>query len=219
MANYYEILGLPRDATTAAIREAYARQARDRHPDRFSDPAAKRAAEDAFKTITTAFNALSNERLRREYDAELARPRPTTPAETAAEAFAAGQALMESRAYADAVALFRIAAHNMPEDARFQLALGRALARNPQTTREAVEALEKANRIAPGDVTAHLDLIRVLHAQGLRLRAQRVAEVATRLAPNDPQVRRVLAEIGYQPTGGEAGDSAGGLLDRLRRKP
>jgi curved DNA-binding protein CbpA len=219
MADYYEILGVPRDASTAVIRTAYARQARDGHPDRFSDAQAKRQAEETFKTITTAFNTLSNERLRREYDAELAHPMPTTPAETAAEAFAAGQAHMEARDHERARTLFRIAAHNVPGEARYHLALGRALARDPRSAREAIEALETAARLAPNDLAAHLDLARVLHAQGLRLRASRAAETVARMAPNDPQVRRLLAEIGARPEGEEAGDKSGGLLGRLRRKP
>ena len=66
--DYYEILGVQRDAPVAAIRTAYLRLARERHPDRFSEPEAKRQAEEAFKTITTAFNTLTNERNRQEYD-------------------------------------------------------------------------------------------------------------------------------------------------------
>jgi curved DNA-binding protein CbpA len=201
MANHYEILGVPRDASTAAIRQAYARQARDRHPDRFSDPAAKHEAEEAFKTITMAFNTLSNERLRREYDDELARPRATTPVEIAAEAHAGGLAHLEARNYEEAAALFRIAVHNQPEEARHHLALGRALARNPRTAREAIEALEKATRLTPGDTSAHIELARVLQGLGLRLRAIRAAEAAVRLAPNDPQARRLLAEMGGATTG------------------
>jgi cytochrome c-type biogenesis protein CcmH/NrfG len=81
--------------------------------------------------------------------------------------------------------LFRIAAHNVPGEARYHLALGRARARDPRTAREAIEALE----------------------------------TAARLAPNDPQVRRLLAEIGARPEGEEASGKSGGLLDRLRRKP
>ena len=43
MASYYEILGIPRTATSAEVRQAYARLARERHPDRFTDPAEKAA--------------------------------------------------------------------------------------------------------------------------------------------------------------------------------
>ena len=46
MSDHYTLLGVARDAPTAAIRAAYARLARDHHPDRFTDPARKKEAED-----------------------------------------------------------------------------------------------------------------------------------------------------------------------------
>ena len=74
MADYYAILGVPRTATAAEIRQAYARSAREQHPDRFADPAQKEQAQEFFKDITAAFNTLSNEKSRREYDAEPGAP-------------------------------------------------------------------------------------------------------------------------------------------------
>jgi curved DNA-binding protein CbpA len=221
MANYYEILGVSRDAPVSAIRSAYLRLARDRHPDRFSEPEAKRQAEEAFKTITTAFNTLTNERSRQEYDGELERPRPTTPAETAALAHEQGMQRFEARDYAGAAELLRHAVHNAPEEARHHLALGRALARTSQGLREAVEVLERAIRLAPREALAHAELARVLNAQGLRLRAGRSAEAAAQLGPHDANVKRILAEIGFQPQGGSGPEKVGGgsLLNRLRGKP
>ena len=67
--------GVARNATAADIRKAYVRLARERHPDRFTDPAEKKQAEEAFTELTAAFNALSNERSRREYDAAPGRAR------------------------------------------------------------------------------------------------------------------------------------------------
>jgi curved DNA-binding protein CbpA len=193
--NYYEILGIRQDAPTSAVREAYLRQARDRHPDRFPDPTAKRQAEEAFKEITNAFNTLCNERLRQEYDAELARPRATTPAEMAAEAFAQGLQRFEARDYVEAAACLRAAVHNAPTEARYHLALGRALARNPRAGREAVDAFEAAARLSPTDPAAHVEMARTLAAQGLRLRAQRALDTALRLAPQDPQARKLAREL------------------------
>jgi curved DNA-binding protein CbpA len=195
MPNYYELLGVPRNATTSAVREAYARQARERHPDRFSDPQAKRQAEETFKELTAAFNTLSNDRLRQDYEAELARPRPTTPEDMAAEAFAMGLQRFEARDYAEAAACLRIAVHNAPNEGRYRLALGRALARSPRTAREALEALEAAARLAPNDPSAHVDMARIFLDQGLKTRAQRAIETALRLAPEDPQVRRLANEV------------------------
>jgi len=199
LPNYYDILGVPRGAKTSAVREAYLRMARERHPDRFTDPAAKRQAEGSLRDITTAFNTLSNERLRQEYDAEIERPRPTTPAEIASEAFAQGLKCMEAQNHVEAVACLRVAVHNAPNEARYHLALGRALARGSRNGREAIEALETAARLAPGDAAAHLELARALTALGMRLRAQRALETALRLAPQDSGARKLAREIGYEP--------------------
>jgi len=196
------------------------RLARDRHPDRFSEPEAKRKAEAEFSEMTAAFNTLTNDRARKEYDAELERPKPTTPAETAALAHTQGLQQFERRDYVGAAELLQVAVHNAPEDARYQLALGRALARVPQGMRQAVEVLERAIRLAPREAVAHAELARVLHLQGMKLRAARSAETAAQLGPNDAAVRRILKEIGFDPEArSDKSGGGGGLLDRLRRKP
>ena len=63
MTDFYEILGIPKTASSAEVRQAYARLARERHPDRFPDPAQKANAQEFFKVLTTAFNALSRTQL------------------------------------------------------------------------------------------------------------------------------------------------------------
>jgi DnaJ-class molecular chaperone len=219
MDDYYAILGVGRSATAADVRQAYMRQARERHPDRFTDPVEKERAHELFKAITAAFNTLSNDRLRREYDGELERPRPTTPAEIARDASARGTERYEAGDYAEAANLLRVAVHHEPETIDHQLALGRALARMPSTAREAVEVLDRAARVAPQNARIQAELARALVGQGLRLRANRAAEAAYRLAPNDAQVKRALAELGFSPAGTSGPDSAGTAGDRQRRRP
>src|SRR3990170_2756929 len=106
MANYYELLGISKSATTADIRKAYAKLARERHPDRFPDPAVKLQAQQTFQEITAAFNTLSNDRSRAEYDRGLAAPaRAPVPEEIARDAFERGTKLYEARNFFDAVEL------------------------------------------------------------------------------------------------------------------
>lgn len=73
MPNYYNILGLQRNATERQIRARFRQLARQRHPDRFQG-ADKESAEEEFQKITEAFNVLTNSERRREHDLELARP-------------------------------------------------------------------------------------------------------------------------------------------------
>jgi curved DNA-binding protein CbpA len=215
MPDYYELLGLPRTASAADVRSAYARLARARHPDRFSDPAEKARAEEDFKELTAAFNTLSNDRARREYDAELERPAALAPAEQAARAYTLAASSLESGKHSAAIELLRVAAAQAPEEPRYHAALARALAasRDRDRSRDAVTAWEHAIALAPGNAAFQAELARLLHELGLTIRAVKIAEAALRLDPADPLVQRVAAEVG---AGGAAG---GGLRGLLKKKP
>jgi curved DNA-binding protein len=63
--NYYEILGVPRDASNDEIKKMYRRLARQYHPD--LNPGDK-AAEEKFKDIGEAYEVLSDPNKRSQYD-------------------------------------------------------------------------------------------------------------------------------------------------------
>ncbi len=63
--DYYEILGIKRDATAEDIKKAYRRLARKHHPD--VNPNDK-SAEEKFKELTEAHEVLSDEKKRKVYD-------------------------------------------------------------------------------------------------------------------------------------------------------
>ena len=196
MSDYYQMLGVSPSASAVEIRQAYARLARERHPDRFPDPAEKQRAQAAFQDITTAFNTLVNPRSRQDYDEARRKPSPRTPEEVARDAFDRGQALLEQGAIDDAVVLMRTAVHHAPDEAAYHAGLGRALLHVGGAAREAVQALERATQLAPRSAQAFADLATVLARQGLRLRAQKAMETAVHLAPRDPRIARLAAELG-----------------------
>ena len=90
--NYYELLGVPRDASVQVIRDTYKELARIYHPDshffddilaeagmtnaaqELSQPNAE--AEETFKLITDAYTSLNNPQKRLEYDASLPKETP-----------------------------------------------------------------------------------------------------------------------------------------------
>jgi curved DNA-binding protein CbpA len=218
MVNYYEILGVAKTASSAEVRQAYVRLAKERHPDLFLDPAEKARAHEFFKEVTTAFNTLSNERRRQEYDLELQKPRSTDPQQIARQAFEAGAQRLKARDFHEAVQQFRVAVRFVPEEARYHAALGSALSHNPHWIREAIEAVEAAIKLDPARPSYPATLARLLHSQGLTLRARKAAEAALRLAPDDPDVAQLAAELGIGPGPGEP-PSPGGLRGLLRRKP
>jgi len=64
MADYYDLLGVARDADADTLKRAYRRLARQYHPDINKDP----GAEDRFKEIGRAYEVLSDPQTRSRYD-------------------------------------------------------------------------------------------------------------------------------------------------------
>jgi len=62
--DFYEVLGVSRDAGPDDVQQAYRRLARKNHPDVNKDP----GAEERFKEINEAYSVLSDQELRKRYD-------------------------------------------------------------------------------------------------------------------------------------------------------
>ena len=62
--DYYEVLGVGRDATKSEIKKAYRRLALKYHPDKSKD----KDAEERFKEISEAYAVLSDDEKRKQYD-------------------------------------------------------------------------------------------------------------------------------------------------------
>src|SRR5512145_2375338 len=62
--DYYEVLGVPRDADAKAVKDAFRQLALQYHPDRNKSP----GAEERFKEISEAYAVLSDDDKRKRYD-------------------------------------------------------------------------------------------------------------------------------------------------------
>lgn len=65
MKDFYQILGVPRNASDDEIKKAYRRLAKKNHPDVNKGD---KAAEERFKDISEAYNVLSDKKQRQQYD-------------------------------------------------------------------------------------------------------------------------------------------------------
>ncbi len=70
MIDYYKILNVPQDASQDLIRKAFRKSAKNTHPDLFpgDTPAEKKKRQVLFVQLTQAYEILSDEKRRTEYD-------------------------------------------------------------------------------------------------------------------------------------------------------
>ncbi|MGI8775950.1 MAG: J domain-containing protein [Acidimicrobiales bacterium] len=88
MATHYQVLGIAAGATHDEIKRAYHRMARRHHPDTHAQASAdvQDSARRTMVDINAAWAVLGDAARRREYDADLAPPRPSAAAAAAADA-------------------------------------------------------------------------------------------------------------------------------------
>ena len=198
MTNYYEILGVGRDATDAAIRDRFRALARDAHPDRFTDAAKKAAAEARFQVLTEAVNVLTNPQRRKAHDFDLDKGSGSSsfdPAAIAKVYLAKGVKAYREGDLAGAFEQFDLSVHHWGKDAKALHYLALVCSRIQGKARRGVEAIEAALRLDPENGAVHREAARLFLQVGLRTKAERHLQEALRRIPEDGEVQKLAAEL------------------------
>jgi tetratricopeptide (TPR) repeat protein len=209
---HFQVLGVPRDATEAQVREAYFRLAKRFHPDVHHDAALsdlRDRLEEVFTRLGEAYEVLCSPRIRASYERELARQEgtpagstvtadPARETEAAAEAIERGSESLAQERYWEAIRLFESAIPwaegALKQQARILLA--RAYAKNPGWVKQGEELLLAVLREEPDNLDALLQLGRIYKGQGLRSRALSTLRRVLELSPAHGEARHLIGDLG-----------------------
>lgn len=214
-ANFYELLGVSRDASDADIRAKFRLLARDRHPDRFQGER-KAEAEKEFQLLTEAVNVLTNPQRRKTHDFDLdkrGREASSDPHAVAKAYLTMGVRAFKAGDVRAAVEHFDMAVKHNPNDAKAYHYLAMAYSRDRRWLRQAVAALERAMELEPMNPTYIKDAAALYRQAGLASKAERAYEQVLKWMPDDEESQEALADLR-----GRKADPQKGILGGLFRK-
>lgn len=194
LINYYDLLGVSRQATEEEIRGRFRLVAREAHPDRQRDPEKKRKAEERFQILTEALNVLTNPGRRKLHDVELDKAKPAaTDAQSIARAYVArGVKAYKEGLYPQALEEFDLAVKHWEKDARAYHYLALACLRVVGQVRRGIEAIENAIRLDPVNPTYRKDAGKLYIMAGLNAKAERHLSEAIKWFPDDAETLSLL---------------------------
>jgi curved DNA-binding protein CbpA len=194
--DFYEILEISRDARTADVKRAYFKAAKRYHPDslaRLGLGSIKQPAAAVFSRMAEAYEVLSSDPKRADYDAALDSDGPDVDVELLAQAetfFRKGEILVRMGDFRGALQFLDNAVQLWPDESNYQSTLGWALyKKTPAEPERAREHLEKALELTPDDAVVHFRLGMVLRALGESEAAQQALARAKQLDPSASESR------------------------------
>jgi curved DNA-binding protein CbpA len=233
--NYYDLLGVPFNASPDEIKRAYYALAKRYHPDHYyrSDTGElKKSLSTIFSVLTQAFDTLKVPATRASYDARILREagggeEKSTPAQASSVKEASIQKLAElnyrqgrghfdHQDYWSAIEAFRQSVRLEPRNARYRYWLAMSLIKNPKWRREAEEHLLEAIKLEQFNPSHYVGLALLYKESGMLKRAESQLRQALQVAPGDKSAQNALIEL----THSKATESTGlnPLRNLFRRK-
>jgi curved DNA-binding protein CbpA len=193
--DYYEILGVPRNATSKQIRERFLQLARDRHPDRFDDTE-KVQAEEEFQLITQAYNVLHDDYRRLQYDKET-EERSKSPTEDVRSQAARvylrrGVEAFNKKRYKEAATNLEQATHEDASDPESWYYLAQVYGQRTSWLSKGLAAASKACELEPSNPDFLKQAGKMAALAGMAGRALKYYRDALTYGGEDPEVRAAI---------------------------
>lgn len=211
--DYYELFNLKNTAAFAEIKDAYYQFAKKFHPDRLGeapDPELKEKANFVFARINKAFEILSNEEKRREYDTkgykEIQNKDKVSEnlVEKANLYYRKAKTLYNQQRFREAASLLEEVVRNDPNKASYYLLLGLSQSNIPNLRRLAEKNFQKVVEMEPWNAEPYAALGLLFFSEKLEKRAENFFRKALAIDPEHELAKKRLLEM----TGGGKKDSA-----------
>ncbi len=203
--DYYQALEVSKEATSGEVKKAYFAAARKYHPDLFSRDLPydiKEKIDDVFDYITQAYQTLSNERNRKEYDRKKDKEPLADKNDLRKKGevqFRKGKTLYDQSRFKEALSFLEEAVRLDPNKANYFLLLALTQSKIEMYQRQAEKNFVKAIEISPWNAESYVGLGIMYRKAGLRIKAEKQFRKALTIDPDHRTARRQLAEMGGKP--------------------
>lgn len=200
--NYYEALGVPREASPSEIKKAYFKLARDYHPDTFERDLSeemKKKIDDVFDFINKSYQTLSHEVRKDEYDKVIDTPKVSTPKEVQKNAeirFRKSKTLFDQTRYNEAMVLLEEAVRMNPNKSSYFLLLALTQTKIKTYHKQAIKNFEKAIELNPWSPDGYLGLGMLYKSEGMSVLSAKQFKKALEIDPGNRGALKELGKVG-----------------------
>jgi curved DNA-binding protein CbpA len=222
--DYFDILGVSKNAPVSEIKKAYFSLAKQYHPDRIavsSTAEIRTLADEIFSLLSTANEVLTDEERRAQYLEELSSgakrgvSSEVSKILSAEGLFQKGEMALRRRDYGQALQLFEEAVRLCPEEGEFHAYLGWTMfqndPKNEDVVRRARDALNQAVALNPKVDKAYLFLGYIYKAMNYKEMAEHEFEKAIQCNPDCTEALRELRLLNLRK---KESKKKGGLFKR-----
>jgi len=200
--DYYDVLGVSKEATTKEIKRAYFQAARKYHPDLFSRDLPRRVRnkiDNVFDRVTKCYHTLIDPDKRKRYDEEGAdtekKEEEEGPEKKADVRFRQGKNLYDRGQYRKAIAYLQAAVRLKKDKADYYVLLALAQSKIDVYQKEAELNFKKAVSLEPWNPEGYVGLGMLYKSASLKVKAANQFRKALEVDPDHRSARKALMEI------------------------